>query len=267
MVSWASSWILAFCLLIGGNACKQQTYFHGTPDSVNYCDLFHVNMPKHDTVSGGIELPYPDLNKSSESPGFRFVKMHFLRFQYVLMNMDSVKFALARMNTDKPDSITINRRYCGYLKRNVKFNNYFRQLANREWNTQPLEKFAREEMMKIASRFFMWDDVRRSDTSISGHICIGINGISQLKKDRDYLVLEAFCFDAIAFNIQKLAKIFNWYGHLYSRQAKKNFQSFESFVDTVKTKTFESMEKDSKVREILLDFYNKNKQSFGFDIQ
>ena len=120
--------------------------------------------------------------------------------------------------------------------------------------------------MKIASRFFYADRVNKKDTSVSGHICIGINGQKEFKNPRDYAVLEAFCFEAIGRNGASMDRFWQHLRDL-STEGKKQFVDFPGLLEYVKQKSYKLMEEDEELKAGLLKYYRKNKNNLGFSIE
>jgi hypothetical protein len=50
--------------------------------------------------------------------------------------------------------------------------------------------------MEVSSKFFYCDQVN-PDTSIQAYVCVGLNGVKEAKWNKDYTLLEAFCYEGI----------------------------------------------------------------------
>ena len=127
-------------------------------------------------------------------------------------------------------------------------------------------------MMLVASHFFYVHRVSEKDTTVGGHVCVGINGQKELiSLNKDYTVLEAFCFEGIFKNLNKRNftcwQIFSARILEYSKIEKESFVNYESFVKNVKYRCYNDMEKDPVLKKALLRYYESNKNNIGFVIK
>lgn len=126
--------------------------------------------------------------------------------------------------------------------------------------------------MQVASRFFFCDTVR-PDKSIGSHICIALNGLKEAQFEKDYTILEAFCFEAIFEAIDqkrpartKFVENFLAYIEEISNKEKQNISSSDSYLRNVRLAVFERMQTDDELKNVLLEYFQKNKENLSFNI-
>lgn len=232
----------------------------------DYCQ--YIKLKFEETEVNGKRKLYvePELKQADNDMFSSFVKRHQNRFDYILFNrIDS----LSKYTKLYPDTSSIDSAFCKYLSDNQKINKYLNILSNN--SRTPKLIFSKAEMMLIASRFFLCDKVNKTDTSISYHICIGINGQKELKSEKDFTVLEAFCFEALFDKINKenrpnFVQNFKEYIQSSSEKHKKDFVDFDLFLNKVKNDCYLLMEKDSFLATTLLQYYEENENNLGFQI-
>jgi hypothetical protein len=116
----------------------------------------------------------------------------------------------------------------------------------------------------------MCDDIDKKDTTIGYHICVGLNGISEISTTRDCTVLEAFCFEAIFENLKgnpNFIKNFNSYLDKSLKENKKHFTDFKTLLNNVKEECYVNMENDNELEKLILHHYRKNKDNISFTIE
>lgn len=216
-------------------------------------------------VKGKTVISYaPEVSEKGSSKVLSFVKRHEKRFEYLLMKTFTQVI-------DVKDSISIKERFCNRLSTDSFYSAFILLTSGKELSGVQFKPVVSEtDVIKIASRFFLCDSVRQSDTIIFTKICIGINGVSTLPVFEHATVLEAFCFEAIFNNRKKLNKLvsrFSKYAGLISSNNLKNFDGFEEHLGLVKDSSYLLMEKDSFLIEVLRKHYENNTDNIGFIIQ
>lgn len=256
-------YILTFilCLL----SCRHEIYIQHI-DRAKFCQYFNLQISKHFSNGRSYISTSTQIQNVANDQVSEFVKKHNLRFDYII----SKTFSSILHKEKTMDSAFLADKFCSFLSSDT-FYNQFNRLTNADRDRTPKEglRFTTSEMMRVASRFFMCDQISEKDTSIGYHICVGINGISEMLVLRDYTVLEAFCFEAIFKNLRKRSKFlrnFNAYISRASRQCKERFTNFKTYLNCVKNLCYEYMEKDDDLKVTLLEYYKKNLNNLHFEI-
>ncbi|MDO1451801.1 hypothetical protein Q0590_36340 [Rhodocytophaga aerolata] len=219
-------------------------------------------------------LVYPAVVDNPKGETGKFIKMYSRRFNYLLQNRTN----FARVyNHLYPDTLTMTRRYTDSLQHNQVFKQYFNAFTY--YINSPSTKnstkiaFSVEEMMQVASKFFYCDLVK-PDTTVSWHVCVGFNGLQDVVFDKDYTLLEAFCFEAIFTNMlsedpekSKFMDNFINYVTTSTNKQKQKFTSNQDLLQKVKHEVFLSMEFDKQLQVTLLDYYYKNQNNLPFQIE
>lgn len=212
------------------------------------------------------------INKDQKDPFGKLLKKHSLRYDYILFKsgfLFNSNYDLIFPHKDKIDSI-----FCVSMKSNDTFNQHFSYLSAPQYATQQLSsiQFSKAEMMLAASKFFYCDKIKKEDTGIGYHICVGINGIKEIKSEKDLTVLEAFCIEGIfdAMNHKKEAafiKDFSKNIQTSLADRKKHFNDFNELLLGVRNDCFNEMEQNENLKKSLLAYYKKNKSTINFTIQ
>lgn len=199
----------------------------------------------------------------------KFMATYPRRFRYLLANNNSFQ----GLDRFYPDVLKMNQLYLDKVKADNKFVSHFQKLIT------PINKksfrrdtYTKKELMKVASRFFFCDSVK-ADKSIGSHICIALNGLKEAQFDKDYTILEAFCFEAIFEAIEakapartKVVENFLNYIEEVSKKEKLSATANESYLQNVRLKVFEKMTSDIELENILLQYFQKNKANLSFEI-
>ena len=229
-----------------------------------YCNYFKLNV--EESTYEGKKAVYI-IPKIVSIPGdslSNFISEHANRFEYILYNkLDS----LNRYSKLFPDTVAIQNLFCSTINNNKKLNSYFSILTGQ---AQKPDIYTEREMMTIASRFFLCDKVNESDTTIGYYVCIGINGQKELRSEKDYTTLEAFCFEAI-FHYYKQGKpqfIENFIRYIQNStlKHKNDFTDFQSLLMKVKADCYVEMENDDTLKKSLLKFYQQNINNISIKI-
>lgn len=199
----------------------------------------------------------------------KFIAKYPRRFRYLLAN--NSKFQ--GLDSLYPDVAKMNRLYIEGIKSDEKFVKHFQNLTNPITSkTFKRESFKKEELMKVASRFFFCDTIK-PDKSIGSHICIALNGLKEAQFSKDYTILEAFCFEAIFAAIEEKAPLrtkfvenFLAYIEESSKKEKLNISTDESYLQNVRLAVFERMKANTDLENVLLEYYRKNKDNLSFEV-
>lgn len=213
----------------------------------------------------------PDIKQDSELMSYK------RRFEYLLINRSEIHLPENSEKRNKiwsqyPDTMKLKRLYLKEYVHDKKLTEYFEQTYApiADTNLKEKEKYSEDELMEVASKFFYCDRVF-PDTSIQTHVCVGLNGVSEANWDKDYTLLAAFCYEAI-FN--DLMKDSSQIDESYSKERVNACKKFISTITTldqylldVRHELFTRMKDDPKLRELLMDYYVRNRNNLAFKIE
>ena len=247
-------------------SCNDKLYIDEI-DKNKFCQYFNIKTATSIVDGKTYKTASSEINKFSNDKVSDFIQDHSSRFDYII----NKTFSLVIKGDVTFDSISLNNRFYKALLTDT-FYNYFSLLTSgdRTQVSNKKESFTVPEAMKIASRFFMCDNVREKDTAIGYHVCVGINGISELETSKDFTVLEAFCFEAIFTNFKGKPKFidnFNSYIKKASQESKEHFTTFQTHLMTVKDKCYAAMEKDKDLEKVIIKHYKLNIDNINFKIE
>lgn len=227
------------------------------PDYSRYCRL---NVSRGSGAADTNVYVSPFIVPAKDMGVGTFIYRHSNRFQYVLFKQHDSFSTFSKLY---PDTAAINRRYSAYIRSSQVINNYFAELCG---ESPAKTTYTRAEMMKVASRFFLCDEVN-PDSTVSAHICIGINGQKELATPKDLTTLEAFCFEAIFHYLGKKhdPAFYKNFGNC-KRNAARTIPFDASFLNNVKAACYAAMENDEELKKALLHYYKKSKRNIGFVI-
>ncbi|WP_028788185.1 hypothetical protein [Terrimonas ferruginea] len=195
------------------------------------------------------------------------MKKYPRRFRYVLLNKTRFQGIYEKYY---PDTIRINRLFTDTLAHDSSFMRVFTQLSQPfiKKENRPVS-FTREQMMKVAARFFYCQSVR-NDTTISTTICIGRNGLTNLDTGEDQALLEAFCFEAIFEKYYQSPGVRNQFiknflTYVEEGQARYSYllNDRELYLVSVRNYCFEKMENDRELEEALMNYYEESREGWG----
>jgi hypothetical protein len=253
--------VLLFCLL----SCREKLY-NDEVDRNKFCSYFSIRPGSYFLNGETRKTASAQINKIANDKVSSFIQSHSRRFEYIINKIFSTL-----LKEDKGfDSAYLNDRFCKAISTDSFYYHFAGLTSGDRKKDEKMLSFNPAELMKVASRFFMCDAVREKDTAISVHICIGLNGIPELDVARDYIVLEAFCFEAIFNNLGKktaFIKNLNSYIAKASAESKKNFPGFQNHLTVVKNKCYALMEKDKDLQNELMSYYRKNMDNINFKIE
>jgi hypothetical protein len=213
---------------------------------------------------------YPALKTSSNDDISKYIKSKENRFQYLLANRTTFENIY---NSLYPDTFKIRSKYANDLAKNKLFINYLNETI-KPFQTKKLEPkliFSKDEAIKIAARFF-YSDSLFADTSISMHICVGLNGVKDVRWNRDYTLLEAFCFEAIFYYLKEgemsvVEKNFKSIVRKLKNEYLHKNKTTNGLLKYIQTNTFQEMGKDKILIERIFDYYEMNKSNLSFRIE
>lgn len=177
-----------------------------------------------------------------------------------------------QLNAYYPDSARIQKAYLEAYEQDSSLMHYFRTTAAPSDNPKNSRhiRFTVAELMEVSSKLFFCDKVM-PDSGIQAHVCVGLNGIKEAQWEKDYTLLEAFCYEAIftAFDDDSSQLWDNFVSH--KKEATAEFRtriiSLEQYLENVKLELFKRMESSAVLKQELLAHYKKNKSNLAFILQ
>lgn len=198
------------------------------------------------------------------------------RFEYVLINVPEIhRFEKIRerleINALYPDTTEIKRLYLEKYVQDKKLKKYFEEtsapIANSSF--ERLRHYKIDELMEVASIFFYCDRVE-PDTSIQAHVCVGLNGVKEANWEKDFTLLEAFCYEAIFTSFDDETSLvwdtFVSEKKMAGEQFRTNITSLEQYLEDVKQDLFKRMKNNDALKKELLAYYELNRANLAFRI-
>jgi hypothetical protein len=237
---------------------------------VNLGDYFCLNVQYYQEGEEKYLGVSPELKTHAPGKLGQAMRQYPRRFRYILLNKSHFQNIYEPLY---PDTNRINRLYIDALSKDSLFVYYFNRLASPFLQPEiKKEKYTTGELMMVAARFFYCDGVRK-DSTITSHICITLNGLKDAAFSKDYTLLEAFCFEAIFENLRTTddkPNIFVENFKSYIREAeqtkKASLTNLDDYLAQVRQYCFSRMESDVSLRQTLLDYYTRNRNSLPFTI-
>ncbi|RRB01145.1 hypothetical protein [Larkinella rosea] len=213
---------------------------------------------------------YPELRQPAQDSTAVLMQRYHRRFEYILQN----KTQFNDLADWYPDTVRMNAVYTHRLEASKSFLMYLNQLL------KPLITPARgrpityrtDELMLVASRFFLCDQVR-PDTTVSWHVCIGLNGMKEANWPNDYTLLEAFCFEAIFDKMFSKNPEDTRYMNQFLKAVDESTQKRKPFMtgkvhllEQVRRDVFRAMQSDRILQTHLLSYYHQHAATLPFRI-
>jgi hypothetical protein len=212
----------------------------------------------------------PEINPQSNLIAYK------RRFDYLLINISEIHLPEKAEERNRifnlyPDTLQLKQRYLDKYVQDKKLAEYFEEsftpIDNPDFKRN--KTYSSDELMEVASKFFYCDKVE-ADTTIQTHICIGLNGVKEANWEKDYTLLEAFCYEAIFHDFEDENSEIH---HSFVANKKesceiyrKNITSLDRYLQDVKLNLFERMKNDKTTKKKLLEYYQFNKQNLSFVI-
>lgn len=197
------------------------------------------------------------------------------RFEYLYINLPKVhnedKAKIVEIFHLYPDTNKMKSVYMRQLKKDKTLNRYFiktvKPIADK--NYIPKLIYTKDNLMEVASKFFYCDKIL-ADTTIEAHVCVGLNGVKEANWDKDFILLEAFCYEAIFDDLDKDSSLV-WASFLKNKAEaqkvkKENLTTLSGYLKEVKLAVFDLMKADTILQKCLMDYYNLNKNNLSFKI-
>jgi hypothetical protein len=205
------------------------------------------------------------------------LQVYSLRFDYLLINVSEIHgIDKVQQRYDiwslYPDTVQLSRLYLNEFSGDKKLRKLFKEsyLAIENPNRKKKTSYSEEELMTVASKFFYCDDVL-PDTTVRMHICVGLNGIKEADWEKDYTLLEAFCYEAIFHDMDLDNSVVDTELSSVKKEATNKFRptftTKEAFLENVKLEVFEKMKRSLILRQSLLEYYRSNSDNLVFEIR
>jgi hypothetical protein len=231
-----------------------------------HIELFPYEVSGQEKVSAMASL-------SADSPYWNVHR----RFDYLILNTPRIhspeQVEMRRTLFDLyPDTNLLKQLYIDQLSNDSKLQGYVRQTIEAiEKNTlKKSQTFSKYELLEVASRFFYCDKVN-PDNSVQAHVCIGLNGQRESNWQKDYTLLEAFCYEAIFSNFdQETSQIDIAFSRNKAKVCQKNLRHFTSkneYLITVREDLFRKMCKDKRLQKSLMNYYELHQDDLPFRLE
>lgn len=251
--------VLSFCCIFGSIA-----------QSTVISDYVAINLSAYQKNGQTYYSPMPGLKANTKLAGYNW------RFEFLIMNIPAIHSSESVLKRQElfnlTDSSALKQKYLTELQNDLPFMNVFSETMQPLLNPDftPVQRFTEEELMKVASIFFYCDQVN-PDTTVQTHVCVGINGFHEVKWEKDYALLAAFCCEAILFDMYQdkspIDKALGKEKRLSCKTWRKDVTTLESYLENVKKDVFKRMENNASLKKILLNYYKRNKSNLAFRIE
>lgn len=212
----------------------------------------------------------PELKAGSQ------LKLYKRRLEYLLLNISEIHLQNKTEERNEifklyPDTSKIKRLYLKKYTQDKKLAKYFEEtiapIVNP--NLKISKVYTMGELMEVASKFFYCDKVA-PDTSVQAHVCIGLNGVKEANWEKDYTLLEAFCYEGI-FNefdneSSPLWDSFVFEKSIACQKYRASISTLDKYLEDVKLNLFERMMNNEILKKSLLAYYELNKNNLAFRI-
>ena len=199
------------------------------------------------------------------------------RFEYLLINVPKIHqpekiYERNAIWSLYLDTIKLKHKYLKKFSRDKALTRYFQKTMKPivDSNAKINLNYSIDELMEIASKFFYCDKVQ-PDSSVQAHICIGLNGIKEANWKKDYILLEAFCYEAIFDDLnEENSPVWNAFEQIIGETEQKHkslFISSEEYLEKVKLEVFEQMKTSEILKLELLAYYQFHKVNLPFSIE
>lgn len=238
--------------------------------STNVSDYITISLSGYQKNGQTYYSPMPGLKPDNTLSRYNW------RFEFLIMNAPAIHHPESTNKRQElfnlTDSSAIRNGYLKEFQNDAYFTKVFTETMQPlvRSNFTPTQTFTKEELMKAASIFFYCDQVN-PDTTVQTHICVGINGLREVKWEKDYMLLAAFCCEAILFDVyQDNSPVFealNKEKQLSYKALRGKITTLDAYLESVKQDVFKRMENNSTLKKSLLRYYKQNKSNLAFRIE
>lgn len=216
-------------------------------------------------VAGNTVVTYnATVSKNSVHQKFR------RRFEYILLNYTDIDDSY--FTSKYPDTLTIQNLYVQSLLENSKAYVAISTLylAVQGTNTSQILNFTKEELWQTAASFFAVKGML-GPAQLDWRVCISLEKTTVQMSQAQWL-LEAFCFEAIFENLRsptedKRKFMENFLAYIASEETKLPQQNTAGFMEQSKAVIISKMRKDKALQNMLLSYYQDNKNNLPFTIE
>lgn len=242
---------------------------HSIGQETDFCNYFDMKFSSYEYEGKEYLSCAPEVLKYPKDAKCVFFKEHQMRYDYIFFKfIDRTK----GMSAFYPDTNRIHQEFCENVVSTADIKNYFTNLTPEKYVKwlSPKDTFTVDELMLIASRFFYCDYIDEADTTISSHVCVGINGLKDFDHKRDYTILEAFTVEGIMSYLQEdepqfYLEFYNYFNKI-GKEKRHEFTNFEAYLVQIRQLTFEYMMNNEDLKKKLMKYYGKNKTTINFVI-
>jgi hypothetical protein len=233
-------------------------------------DHIVIKLHTYESPDGMRANALPELKSDSEL-------MHYQRrISYLLMNVPEIHLPEKHEERNEigklyPDTTAIKELYLNHYTQDEKLVRHFEEtiapIVNP--NLEITRTFTEDELMEVASKFFYCRQIE-PDTSIQAYVCIGINGVKEANWEKDYTLLEAFCYEAIFSGFDdedsQIRDTFHSEKEKSCDQFRQNITSLDQYLEYVKLELFERMRNSDNLKLELLEYYELNRRNLAFRV-
>lgn len=253
---------LTLLILLSGISCQAQRSIIRDHVTIEVSTYQEGNETKASAM--------PELKSSSELAKYK------RRFEYLLINVSEIHTpGKAKERNDiwklYPDTTKLKRLYLNKYAEDKKLNRYFDETARYIKNPEKARaiSYTEDELMEVASKFFYCDKVLQ-DTVVQAHVCVGLNGVKEANWEKDYILLQAFCYEAIFSQFDTDTSQI-WDSFVAEKRKstdkfKTTITSLDQFLEDVKLQLFQRMKNNETLKTELLAYYEKNQTNLAFRI-
>ncbi|WP_299714136.1 hypothetical protein [uncultured Tenacibaculum sp.] len=218
-----------------------------------------LNIEKFEYQGKMLEFVNAELTNINDSISSKINKTP-RRYEYLLTN----RIAIDSVSKVLPDSVKAHTIFNSLLK-GKKFQQYFYET----FYNDKKQDFTKEELMVIASRFFLSE--KKGDV-YSTKICVGINGLNEHSfKNKDFTLLEAIVYEAIFERLMnENLQAPEFMNNLEKHRAKAIASIHQNVKDSllhVKQLVYTAMEHDKALENHLLNYIKENNNNIAINIK
>lgn len=233
----------------------------------------HVGVDLYTYESDGIKK----MGGMPEFKGGHQLKKYSGRFDYLLINASAIfqtenRNRIIEIFNLYPDKREVKKQYLKEFTQDQKLITYF-EAALAPFENPAMDNktvYTSAELMDVASKFFYCDLVT-PDTLVQAHVCIGLNGVKEAVWEKDYMLLAAFCYEAIFSDFDDDPS------DIWESFVSKKAEAGQKYLDTISTldnylqdvrlELFRLMKEDEILKKNLMDYYELNKTNLAFKIE
>jgi hypothetical protein len=212
----------------------------------------------------------PELNLAGDLMKFKrcfeYLILNIPEFHSVQMTEERNRLFSLYPDTSKMKEFIIEK-YVNDEKLSIYFKHTYKAIKKPKLKNKI--SFTSDELMDVASKFFLCDKVN-PDTTIQSRVCVGLNGVGELNWEKDVTLLAAFCYEAIFNDFSKDKSKIREEWDIEKKNAtehfKTNITSLEKYLEDVKQDLYKRMKNNASLKHELLTHYEMNKNNLAFKI-